>query len=135
MGDTNRPGFGPDPELSVILPVYNGAAHIGDQLDALLAQSWSKPWELVVVDNDSTDLTPAIVEQYVAKHPDRIRVTSAPEQHNLSYVRNVGVRTARADAVAFCDDDDLVGATWVASMGDALARPRPRRLAHGVRAV
>jgi glycosyltransferase involved in cell wall biosynthesis len=108
------------PALSVILPVYNGATHLADQLDALVAQQWSRPWEVVVVDNASTDRTPAIIAGYVRDHPELIRSTTAPDAHNLSYVRNVGVRAARADAVAFCDDDDLVGERWVAAMGDAL---------------
>jgi glycosyltransferase involved in cell wall biosynthesis len=110
----------PPPELTVILPVYNGAAHIAEQLDALVAQEWSHPWELLVVDNASTDLTPSIVEQCARRHPGLVRTISAPDAHNLSYVRNVGARAARADAFAFCDDDDIVGPAWVASMGDAL---------------
>jgi glycosyltransferase involved in cell wall biosynthesis len=106
--------------LTVILPVYNGADSVGAQLDALVAQHWSEPWEVLVVDNASTDETPAIVASYASAHPDRVRVVAAPDAHNLAYVRNVGVRQARGTAVAFCDDDDLVGERWVPAMGDAL---------------
>jgi glycosyltransferase involved in cell wall biosynthesis len=121
MGES-APEVVPDvlPELTIILPVYNGAAHIADQLDALVDQSWSPRWEVLVVDNGSTDLTRVIVEQYVTRHPELIRVTDAPDAHNLAYVRNVGVRAALGTAVAFCDDDDLVGEAWVSAMGDAL---------------
>jgi glycosyltransferase involved in cell wall biosynthesis len=111
---------GPPVALTVILPVYNGAASVADQLDALVTQEWSEPWEVLVVDNASTDDTPAIVERYVKSHPDRIRVVPAPDDHNLAYVRNVGVRHARGAAVAFCDDDDLIGERWVPAMGEAL---------------
>jgi glycosyltransferase involved in cell wall biosynthesis len=108
------------PALSVILPVFNGAEHLAGQLDALVGQQWSRSWEVVVVDNASTDRTPTIIADYARAHPDLIRAASAPDAHNLSYVRNVGVRAARADAVAFCDDDDLVGERWVAAIGEAL---------------
>lgn len=107
-------------ELSVILPVYNGADGIRGQLDQLLCQEWDRPWEIVVVDNDSTDDTPRILADYQQHHPDRLRVVAAPREHNLSYVRNVGVREARGRAVVFCDDDDLVGDRWVPVMGEAL---------------
>ena len=107
------------PDLTVILPVRNGAASIGRQLDAVLAQVWDRPWEVLVVDNDSTDATPEIVAGYVVRDP-RVRVVTARKKHGLSHARNVGVEHARAAAVVFCDDDDLVGAGFVAAMGEAL---------------
>lgn len=110
----------PTPALTVILCVHNGAATIDAQLDALLAQSWDQPWELLVVDNDSTDATPEIVARRVAED-SRVRVVAARRRRGLSHARNVGVEHARAPAVAFCDDDDIVGDRWVAAMGDALA--------------
>jgi glycosyltransferase involved in cell wall biosynthesis len=109
----------PAPELTVILPVRNGAASIGRQLDAVLAQQWDRPWEVLVVDNDSTDATPEIVADYVLRDP-RVRVVTARRKHGLSHARNVGVERARSPAVVFCDDDDLVGDGFVAAMGDAL---------------
>lgn len=127
--EAERPEAAPRPagdragsiDLSVIVPVYNGADTMGDQLDAVVAQTWDGgSWEVVVVDNDSNDDTAAIAERYAAAHPDLVRVVSAPAVHNLSYVRNVGVGAARGRAVAFCDDDDLVGEGWVRAMGEAL---------------
>jgi glycosyltransferase involved in cell wall biosynthesis len=103
----------------VVLPVHNGAATIRNQLDAVLAQSWDRPWEVLIVDNDSTDATPEIAAEYAARHP-RVRVVAARARRGLSYARNVGVEHAAAPAVVFCDDDDLVGDGWVAAMGDAL---------------
>jgi glycosyltransferase involved in cell wall biosynthesis len=109
----------PAPELTVILPVRNGAASIGRQLDAVLAQQWDRPWEVLVVDNDSTDATPEIVAGYVVRDA-RVRVVTARRKHGLSHARNVGVEHARAPAMVFCDDDDLVGEGFVAAMGEAL---------------
>lgn len=106
-----------EPELTVILPVFNMAATIGEQLEALDRQAWAAPWEVLVVDNDSTDATRELVLRHRSQ---RLRLVSAPVVHNLSYVRNVGVRQARGRAVAFCDGDDVVGDGWVAAMGRAL---------------
>lgn len=109
--------------LTVILPVYNGAATMREQLDALVDQRWDGVWEILIVDNASTDDTASIAAEY-ASRVDRVRVVSAPAEHNLSYVRNVGVAAARGRSVAFCDDDDVVGDGWVAAMGNALEAHR-----------
>jgi glycosyltransferase involved in cell wall biosynthesis len=107
------------PELTVVLCVHNGAATIARQLDALARQRWDAPWEVLVVDNASTDDTHRIVTDFAATDP-RFRVVDAPHRLGLSYARNVGAANARAPAIAFCDDDDLVGDGWVAAMGTAL---------------
>lgn len=107
-------------DLSVIVPVYNGAATIEEQLDALLAQDWHGRWEVLIVDNNSTDATPAIAARYADLHPGRVRIVEAPDQQNLSYVRNAGVRHSRARSVAFCDADDIVGVGWLNAMAKAL---------------
>lgn len=106
--------------LSVIVCVRNGAARMHRQLDALVAQVWSEPWELLVVDNGSTDDTAAVAERYAATHAG-VRLVSAPERRGLSHARNVGVAAAQGRSVAFCDDDDEVAPGWVAAMGAALA--------------
>jgi glycosyltransferase involved in cell wall biosynthesis len=109
--------------LSVILCVHNGAATMRGQLDALVAQEWDEPWEIVVVDNASTDGSAAVATEYLGRGAP-VRVVAAAERLGLSYARNVGVAQARGRSVAFCDDDDRVGAGWVAAMGHALVAHR-----------
>jgi glycosyltransferase involved in cell wall biosynthesis len=117
-------------ELTVILPVRNGAATIAQQLDALVTSEWDGSWEILVVDNGSTDATPEVVAPYVLSD-GRVRVTQALDHAGLSYARNVGVAEARGRAVAFCDDDDCVDPRWVAAMGEAL-RDHPVVASHMV---
>ncbi len=107
-------------DLSVIVCVHNGAARIRRQLDALDAQEWDGTWDVVLVDNRSTDATPTVLADFAAAHP-RFRMVRAPARAGLSHARNVGVAHTDARAVAFCDDDDEVAPGWVAAMGAALA--------------
>jgi glycosyltransferase involved in cell wall biosynthesis len=107
------------PDVSVILPVFNGAETIGVALSAILGQASRFSFELVVVDNDSTDRTAAIVDEVVQLDP-RVRRVTAPDQHNLSYVRNVGVQSAGGRYVLFCDDDDIVAPGWLEAMASGL---------------
>jgi glycosyltransferase involved in cell wall biosynthesis len=108
-----------NPELSVVIPVRDAALTLGDQLDALLAQDWDRPWEIVVVDNRSQDATRSIVERY-ATTDARVRLVDASDRPGVAHGRNVGIRAAHADAVAMCDADDIVAAGWVRAMGEAL---------------
>jgi glycosyltransferase involved in cell wall biosynthesis len=107
------------PELTVILCVRNGADRVGRQLETLARQQWNAPWDVILVDNASTDTTPEVLRAFAAAH-DRFRVVDANERLGLSHARNVGVANTAAAAVAFCDDDDLVADGWVAAMGTAL---------------
>jgi glycosyltransferase involved in cell wall biosynthesis len=108
-----------EPKLSVVVPALNAAATIGTQLDALAAQEWSEPWEVLVVDNGSTDGTAAAAEAYRDRLPG-LRVVEVAERGQAKAL-NRGVAEARAEAVAFCDADDQVAPGWVAAMGEALA--------------
>lgn len=106
-----------------MVPAKNVAATLSEQLDALLAQRWDGEWEIVVVDNASTDATAAIAREY-ADRDGRVRVVPAFDGRGVSYVRNVGIEQARADWIAICDGDDVVGPRWLAAIGDALAHHR-----------
>jgi glycosyltransferase involved in cell wall biosynthesis len=100
----------PQPKLSVILPTFNRAALLERALAALLRQTASPAsYEIVVVDNNSTDGTAALV----ARPADpRVRLVSEPRQ-GLSYARNAGLAAARAPIVAFTDDDVEVAPDWI----------------------
>jgi glycosyltransferase involved in cell wall biosynthesis len=111
--------------VSVIIPAYNRATLLPPTLDAILAQS-APPDEVIVVDDGSTDATADVADSYAA--PVRcIRTRNAGDL----VARNVGLRAARADRVAFCDSDDLWQPGFLAAM-DALWRAEPGiRVAYG----
>lgn len=107
--------------LSVIIPCFNAANTIAVQLEALSNQQWCEPWEVIVVDNGSSDDTVAIAQQYQQKLPS-LRVVDASSKSGAAYARNFGVSVAKAEAIAFCDADDEVAPGWVAAMGEALSQ-------------
>jgi GT2 family glycosyltransferase len=106
-------------EVSVILPSHNGARTIGAQLEALARQEWPGEWELVFVDNCSTDDTRAIVESYRDRLPS-LRVVAAEDQPGISYALNSGIAEARGSSIVVCNDDDEVAPGWLAAMAEAL---------------
>jgi len=89
------------PAVSVVIPAYNAERYLGETLDSVLAQTY-RDFEVVVVDDGSTDSTRDIVASY----GEPVRCI---EQANAgpSAARNHGVREARGEAVAFVDSDDL----------------------------
>jgi glycosyltransferase involved in cell wall biosynthesis len=116
-------------QLSVVVATWNRAPLLGDTLRALAAQEVPSglAWEIVVVDNNSTDATAQVVDEFAA--PATVAATAAvpvrrvfePEQ-GLSRARNRGVREARGAILAFCDDDVLPAVDWVAGIPAALNR-------------
>jgi len=92
--------------VSIVIPAYNAARYISDTLDSVLAQTHSN-WELIVVNDSSTDNTQSIVEAYVYRDH---RVSLFNLKLNFGAPagpRNVGVRQARGSWVAFLDADDI----------------------------
>lgn len=102
--------------VSVVICVRNGAQVIHRQLDALEAQVDAPPFEVVVVDNGSTDDTRQVVERWqaAARTPVATRIVTGTDKPNIPRNRNLGARAARGDIVAFCDADDRVAPDWVA---------------------
>jgi glycosyltransferase involved in cell wall biosynthesis len=103
------------PRVSVIVPAYNAAAYLPYAIDSVLAQTY-RDWEIVIVNDGSTDHTRAVVEPYQAKLGDRLQLIEQPNR-GLSAARNTGLRAARGEFMAMLDADDV----WL-----------PHRLARGV---
>jgi hypothetical protein len=104
--------------FSVIIPAYNRATLLPFTLDAVLAQEPAAD-EVIVVDDGSTDGTAAVAAAYAS----RVRCITIENSGDLA-ARNVGLRAAGADRVAFCDSDDLWRPGFLAAM-QALWRAVP----------
>jgi glucosyl-dolichyl phosphate glucuronosyltransferase len=76
-------------------------------------------WEVLVVDNNSSDETGAVVEDFCCRYPGRIRYLMEPQQ-GLCYARNAGVREAHGRVLAFMDDDVTVDPSWVWNLTSGL---------------
>ncbi len=92
-------------EVSVIIPTYNVCKFIDKTLDSVLTQTYSD-FEVIVVDDGSTDQTVSIIKQYCGKHPEKIRLI-LKENSGPGSARNVGIRAAAGEYIAFIDADDL----------------------------
>ncbi len=108
-------------KLSVVIPCYNAADTIAEQLEALASQRWSEPWEVVVADNGCTDNSMEIVRQYQGRLPN-LRIVDASARRGSPYALNTGVEAARGESLAFCDADDVVGDGWLPAIGQALSK-------------
>ena len=107
------------PTVSVIIPCYNAEAWIGRQITAVLAQLGPED-ELVLVDNLSTDATPALLAEAAAADP-RAHVVTAAERQGVNHARNVGLADARGDILLICDADDRIHAGWVEAFRSAFS--------------
>ncbi len=111
-------------DVSVVVSTFNRCRSLPRLLDSLLQQAAPGiHYEIVVVDNNCTDRTRDIVAEYVRRHPDRVRY-AFERRRGVSYGRNAGVRAARADLIAFTDDDNSVTRTWLSQIV-ALMRANP----------
>jgi len=105
--------------VSVIVPVYNAADLVGETLDSIMAQDYPE-WELIVVDDGSTDHSAEVVAPYLADQ--RVRFITKPNG-GVASARNLGVREARGELVAFCDSDDLWAPDKLTRQMELLSEP------------
>jgi glycosyltransferase involved in cell wall biosynthesis len=92
------------PSVTVIIPAYNAERFIVQALDSVLAQTY-EDYEIIVVDDGSTDDTKSVAEEYARQDP-RIKVIQQPNQ-GVGAARNAGINIARGKYVAPLDADDI----------------------------
>jgi glycosyltransferase involved in cell wall biosynthesis len=92
-----------DVTVSAVMPTYNMARYIAAAIDSIIAQSF-QDWELIVVDDGSTDNTLSVLERY---RDPRIRLHRLPVNSGRAAARNAAVALARGRYIAICDSDDI----------------------------
>lgn len=99
----------PPPFVSVIIPFYNQIQFLQESIESILNQSFTN-WELLLIDDGSTDKSPIIAENFVRQFPDKIFLFNQPESKNrgASNARNIGVKNARGNFITFLDSDDVL---------------------------
>jgi glycosyltransferase involved in cell wall biosynthesis len=100
--------------ITVIVCTYNRCETLARTLDSIAASIVpnSVEWEVLIVDNNSTDKTREVVAQYSQRYPGRFRYLREGNQ-GLCFARNAGVRESRGDILAFTDDDATVEPDWL----------------------
>jgi len=93
------------PRVSVIVPAYNAAVYLPYAVDSVLAQTYPN-WEIVIVDDGSTDDTRAVVDSYRPKLRDKLQYIYQPNK-GLPAARNTGMRAASGEFIALLDADDV----------------------------
>lgn len=107
-------------DASVVIPAYNCANTIGEQLHALQNQDFNGNFEVIVADNGCVDDTVKVVEEYFSKIKN-LKIINAHKKRGAGHARNSGVAIAESDVVLFCDADDKVSNNWVAQMVESLS--------------
>lgn len=94
--------------VSVIIPFFNAEKYLNETIDSVLAQTYDA-WELLLVDDGSTDGSSAIARSYAERAPAKVRYIEHDGHKNRGVCasRNVGIREARGEYIALLDADDL----------------------------
>ena len=95
--------------ITVILCTLNRCQSLAETLESIAISTLpdSVDWEILVVDNNSTDHTREVVEEFGRRYPDRFRYIFEPRP-GKSYALNAGIREAQGEILAFTDDDVTV---------------------------
>jgi glycosyltransferase involved in cell wall biosynthesis len=113
------------PHVSTLIPVFNGADTVGRAIQSALAQDFPRALEVIVVNDGSTDSTPAVLERYYPQ----IIVINQPNR-GLAAARNAGAAIAKGEYLAFLDADDVWLPNKLALTTAALDRASDAALAY-----
>ena len=95
--------------VSIITPFLNAEKFFQEAIDSVLAQTYDN-WELLLIDDGSTDGSTAMARHYAKQFPDKVRYLEHEEHRNLgkSTSRNLGIRNAKGEYLIFLDADDIL---------------------------
>jgi glycosyltransferase involved in cell wall biosynthesis len=112
------------PQVSVVIPIYNGEADLPDLLDCLLAQTYPRDQvEYLLVDNNSSDRTATILETTAQNSPITIHPCRETQIQSSYAARNTGIRAAIGEIIAFTDADCRPQPQWLELLVQAFIQP------------
>ena len=103
--------------ISVIVPIYNAEDFLGRCIESILNQTY-KDYELILINDGSTDNSKNICESIISKNPDKRIILINKENGGSASARNVGLRRAIGDFISFVDADDYVSESFLERMMD-----------------
>lgn len=109
--------------VSIILPAFNRERFLDEAIQSVFSQTYPH-WELIVVDDGSTDSTAAIARRYADENPGAVRLISKRNGGVVS-ARNAGIQASRGEFVAFIDSDDRWDSSKLALQVDSLSAYPP----------
>jgi glycosyltransferase involved in cell wall biosynthesis len=97
-----------DPAVSVVVPFFNVRAFLAEAIESVFAQTFGG-WELLLIDDGSTDGSTDVAKAWAARAPDRVRCLEHEQRRNrgVAASRNLGIRQACGRYIAFLDSDDV----------------------------
>ena len=95
------------PSITIVIPAHNAENVLGEQLESLCEQNYDGIWDVLVVDNMSTDETSKVARSFGQRL--RVEVIHADKTSSASYARNVGIKAATGEWILFLDADDVAG--------------------------
>lgn len=104
--------------MSVVIPCYNGADTLSEQLESLARQTWSGTWEVIVSDNGSNDASVAVARRFENRLP--LKIVDAGQKQGQAYAYNQGVAASSGRYLLLCDADDVMHSGYVDAMVEAL---------------
>lgn len=92
-------------KYSIIIPVYNSEKFLADCLNSILCQTYTD-FEIILVDDCSSDSSPAICDEFAEKYPDKVKAIHCETNGGVAQARNIGLENATGDYIGFTDNDD-----------------------------
>jgi len=103
-------------KASIIVCVYNGESTLDLTLTSLFEQDFPGPFEIIVVNDGSTDQTQNIIEGFYKRHPKNVKIVNNFVNRGLSASRNVGIDLSVGNVVAFTDADCVAPVSWLSDL-------------------
>ena len=94
------------PRLSILIPVYNAEKFISKTIDSVLAQTYND-WELIIVEDKSTDKSFDVIKQYEAQYPEKIKVFQNEANLGMLLNWNTGIDLCKSELFVKLDADDI----------------------------